>query len=168
VYSRKAETSSWSLMIGWTILDCPVVWYAQKSNSLGTIVLGTAELGNSLGSLRDSMLGELTRKHKTNSSLDFAGRKGCLLVVGGKLSSLGGNSLEDIVDEGVHDGHALLGDTSVRVHLLEDLVDVRRIRFSALLSLLAGGGLLRCLGGLLGWCLGHVETLSRLSKIVSI
>jgi len=59
VYSRKAETSSWSLMIGWTILDCPVVWYAQKSNSLGTIVLGTAELGNSLGSLRDSMLGEL-------------------------------------------------------------------------------------------------------------
>jgi CelD/BcsL family acetyltransferase involved in cellulose biosynthesis len=51
--------------------------------------------------------------------------------------------------------HTLLGDTSVRVDLLEDLVDVRRVRFGTLLGLLASGGLLRGLGGLLGWGLGH-------------
>ena len=33
--------------------------------------------------------------------------------------------LEDVVDERVEDEHGLVGDTSVRVDLLEDLVDVR-------------------------------------------
>ena len=41
--------------------------------------------------------------------------------------------------------------------LLEDLVDVRRVGFSTLLGLLASGGLLRGLGGLLGWGLGHFD-----------
>ena len=36
----------------------------------------------------------------------------------------GRDAVEDVVDEGVHDGHALLGDARVRVHLLEDAVDV--------------------------------------------
>ena len=30
-----------------------------------------------------------------------------------------GNTLKDIVDEGVKDGHRLVGDTGIRVHLLE-------------------------------------------------
>ena len=34
--------------------------------------------------------------------------------------SLGSNALEDVVDEGVEDGHRLVGDTSIRVDLLED------------------------------------------------
>lgn len=33
---------------------------------------------------------------------------------------LSGNALEDVVDKGVEDGHRLVRDTSVRVHLLED------------------------------------------------
>lgn len=33
---------------------------------------------------------------------------------------LGGNALEDIVDERIEDGHRLVGDTSVWVDLLED------------------------------------------------
>lgn len=35
--------------------------------------------------------------------------------------------LEDVVDEAVHDGHGLPGDTSVGVNLLENLVDVDAI-----------------------------------------
>ena len=104
------------------------------------------------------MLGELTREHKTNSGLDLAGRKGGLLVVGGKLSGLSGDTLEDVVDEGVHDGHTLLADSSVGVDLLEDLVDVGGVRLDALLGalLLVAGGLLGGLGGgFLGGCLGH-------------
>ena len=59
--------------------------------------------------------------------MDLAGRKGGLLVVSGKAGSLKGKALEDIVDEGVQDGHSSLGDASVWVNLLQDLVDVRAV-----------------------------------------
>jgi hypothetical protein len=52
--------------------------------------------------------------------LDLSGRDGGLLVVGSKLGGLSGNALEDVVDEGVQDGHGTVGDTGVRVDLLED------------------------------------------------
>ena len=42
----------------------------------------------------------------------------------GQLAGLGGDPLEEVVDEAVHDGHGLGGDAGVRVHLLEHLVDV--------------------------------------------
>ena len=125
---------------------------------MGVGCLAGAELGDGLGSLRDGVLGELTRKHEADSSLDLSGGKSGLLVVSGKLSGFSGDTLEDIVDEGVHDGHTLLGDTGIRVDLLEDLVDVGGVRFDSLLLLgnLDRGGLLRSLlGGGLGWCLGH-------------
>ena len=102
------------------------------------------------------MLGKLSRKHETDSSLDLSAGKSGLLVVGGKLSSFSGNALKDIIDERVHDGHSLLGDSSVRVDLLEHLVDVGRVGLSTLLGLgLACSSLLGCLGRLLGGCLGH-------------
>lgn len=107
------------------------------------------------------MLGKLTRKHEADGSLDFTGRKGGLLVVSGKLSSLGGDALEDIVDEGVHDGHTLLGDTGIGVDLLQDLVDVRGVSLDTLLGLggasglLGRGSLLGTLAGSLGGGLGH-------------
>ena len=43
----------------------------------------------------------------------------------GRTRSFGRNALEDIVDKGVKDGHRLVGDTSVRVDLLEDCIRVR-------------------------------------------
>ena len=104
------------------------------------------------------MLGKLTGKHEADGGLDLARAQGGLLVVGGELSGLSGDALEDVVDEGVHDGHALLGDSGVRVDLLEHLVDVGRVALDALLGalLLVAGGLLGGLGGgLLGGCLGH-------------
>ena len=100
------------------------------------------------------MLGELSGEHEADGGLDLAGRKGGLLVVLGELAGLSGDALEDVVDEGVHDGHALLGDASVGVDLLEHLVDVRRVRLDALLVLL-GSSLLGGLGGFLGGSLGH-------------
>ena len=103
------------------------------------------------------MLGELTGEHEADGGLDLPGGEGGLLVVGGKLAGLGGDALEDVIDERVHDGHALLGDAGVGVDLLEDLVDVRRVALDALLPG-AASGLLGCLGsllGALGWSLGH-------------
>jgi hypothetical protein len=51
-----------------------------------------------------------------------------LLVVAHELASLVGDLVKDIHDERVHDGHALGGDTRVRVHLLQHLVDVDGVR----------------------------------------
>ncbi len=109
------------------------------------------------------MLGKLTRKHESDSSLDLAGRKGGLLVVASKAGGFTGKALEDVVDEGVHDGHSSLGDTSVVVDLLKDLVDVRRVGLNSLLvglgaSLLGGFHALNALLSCSGWCLGHFDT----------
>ena len=122
-----------------------------------TEYLGGGELGDGLGTLGDGVLGELTGEHEADGGLDLPGGEGGLLVVGGKLAGLGGDALEDVVDERVHDGHALLGDAGVGVDLLEDLVDIGGVALDALL-LGAAGGLLGCLGsllGALGWSLGH-------------
>lgn len=94
------------------------------------------------------MLGQLSGKHEADGRLDFSAAQSCLLVVGGELACFGGDALEDVVDERVHDGHALFGNTSVRVDLLEHLVDVRGVRLRALLRLGRGGCLLGRLGGL--------------------
>jgi len=127
------------------------------NNQLVSVNLGGGELGDGLGTLGDGVLGELTGEHEADGGLDLPGGEGGLLVVGGELAGLGGDALEDVVDEGVHDGHALLGDAGVGVDLLEDLVDVGGVALDALL-LGAAGGLLGCLGsllGALGWSLGH-------------
>ena len=76
-----------------------------------------------------------------------------------KLAGFGGNALKDIVNEGVHNGHALLGDTGIGVDLFQDLVDVRGVRLDTLLGFGGSRGLLggcRFLGGLLGRSLGHL------------
>ena len=52
--------------------------------------------------------------------LDLSGGDGGLLVVCGELGGLGGDTLEDVVDERVQDRHGTVGDTSVGVDLLED------------------------------------------------
>ena len=114
------------------------------------------------------MLGKFTGEHEADSGLDFAARQGGLLVVGRKLASLRSDAFKDIVDEGIHDGHALLGDSRIRVDLLEHLVDVRRVRLGALL-LLGGRRLLGCLlGRLLGRGLGHLGNCNSNNKRVSI
>ena len=129
----------------------------QHSNLNELAFLGGRELGHGLGSLRHGVLGELAGQHEADGRLDLAGRERGLLVVGGELPGLAGDALEDVVDEGVHDGHALLADAGVGVHLLQHLVDVGGVRFGALLALLLAAGGLGGLGGsLLGGGLGHV------------
>jgi len=80
--------------------------------------------GDSLGSFRDSVSSQLSREDELDSRLDLSGRESSSLVESNELGSFSGDSVEGIVDEGVHNVHGLLGDTNVRVNLLEDLVDV--------------------------------------------
>jgi len=73
-------------------------------------------------------------------------------VLGDGLGSLSSNALKDVIDKGVHDAHGLGADTSVRVHLLEDLVDVDSVgllSFAVLLLAVTLGDGLAGLTGLL-------------------
>ena len=108
------------------------------------------------------MLGQFTGQEKTHSGLDLPGGDGGSTVVVSQAASLGSNTLEDVVHEGVHDGHGLAGDTSVGVDLLQHLVDVDRVRLPpplpALLAVSGGAalGLGHCLLGSLGcWFRWH-------------
>ncbi len=107
-------------------------------------------LGDGLGALRDGVLGELSGEEEADGGLDLPGGDGVPLGVPGQAAGLTSEPLKDVVDEGVHDGHGLGGDTGVGVDLLEDLVDVRAVGLAALVAagLLAVGGLGGLLGGL--------------------
>ena len=96
------------------------------------------------------MFGKFTGEEQPDGCLDFPGGDGGPLVVVGKTGGFGGDALEDVVDKGVHDGHSLGADTSVRVDLLQDLVDVDRVRFLPLLTFLLAITLGDGLGGLAG------------------
>ena len=84
------------------------------------------------------MLGELSWQVKPHCSLDFATGDGVLLVVVRQAGGLGGDTLEDVAHEGVHDAHGLGGDASVGVDLLQHLVDVDGVALLAGLSALLG------------------------------
>ena len=72
--------------------------------------LGRGVLRHSLGALGDSVLCELTGQQQAHSSLHLAGGERLALVVASELATLFGDAALDVVDEGVHHGHALLGD----------------------------------------------------------
>ena len=113
-------------------------------------LLGAGVLGDGLGSLRDCVLGKFTGQEEPDCSLDFPGGDGGPLVVVGKLAGLSSDTLEQVIDKGVHDAHGLGGDTGVGVHLLEDLVDVDGIGFLPFLVPLLLVSLSNGLGGLAG------------------
>ena len=89
-----------------------------------------SELGDSLGALRDGVLGELSGEDEPDGGLNLPGGDSGLLVIEGKTSSLSGHLVEDVVDEGVHDTHGLGADASVGVDLLEHLVDIDLVGLS--------------------------------------
>ena len=62
-------------------------------------LLAAGVLGHGLGSLRDSVLGQLTRKEKPHGSLDLPGGDGGPLVVVGQAAGFGSNPLEEIIDK---------------------------------------------------------------------
>ena len=86
------------------------------------------------------MLCQLSRQQKADSSLDLTRSDGrpehkviqagtgtsiqmLPFVVMSQLGSLSSNPLKEVVDKTVHDAHGLRGDTSVRVDLLQHLIN---------------------------------------------
>ena len=147
------KRSGLEINIDGTIKSPPKKEFFYKKYCTSNLAAG--ELGDGFGSFGNGVLGQFTGKHEANSSLDLAAAEGGLLVVSGELSGFSGDALENVVDERVHDGHSFLGDTSVRVDLLQHTVDVGRVRFHAFLGSGGGGGLFGRFCRFLGGCLGH-------------
>lgn len=99
-------------------------------------LLRAGVFGDSLGAFRHGVLGQFTRQQQTDGSLDLPGCDGRPFVVVSETAGLSSDALEDVVHEGVHDGHSLGGDTGVRVDLLQHLVDVDGVGFLPLPFLL--------------------------------
>ena len=124
-------------------------------------LLGAGVLGDGLGALAHGVLGQLTRQKETDGGLDLSAGDGRTPVVVSQTAGLGGDALEDVVDKAVHDAHGLAGDSSIRVHLLQNFVDVDGVAlppppFPLLVPSTLGLGLAgRLLGSLrcclLGW-----------------
>ena len=136
-------------------------------------LLAAGVLGDSLGSLRNGVLGQFTGEEQTNCSLDLPAGDGGATVVVGQAGSLGGDTLEDVIHERVHDRHGLGGDTGIGMHLLQHFVDVDGVGFppppfallvSGALGLCLGGGLLSSLGCWFGWHVYAVKSRRRVRK----
>ncbi len=67
--------------------------------------LSAGELGDSLGTFRNGVLGELTWENQSDCGLDLSGTEHSLVVVSNKATSLRSDSLEGIVDQRVQDGN---------------------------------------------------------------
>ena len=130
----------------------------NKINSL------SGEFGNSLGSFTDGVFAQFSRQDQFDGALNFPTAQSVFLVISDEFGGLNGDSVETVVDEGVHDSHGFLGNSGFRVHLLQHLVNVDSIRFntsfaSFLLVSLFGddfGGHFGLRGGFFGW---HFELL---------
>ncbi|GFY58410.1 histone H2B [Trichonephila inaurata madagascariensis] len=85
--------------------------------------------GHGLGSFGNCVLCEFTGKQKSDGRLNFPTGDGAPLVVVSQTGRFGGDALENIVDEGIHDGHGFAGNSSVGVDLFQDFVDVNGERF---------------------------------------
>tara|TARA_B110000285_G_C14833183_1_gene471851 strand:- start:149 stop:487 length:339 start_codon:yes stop_codon:yes gene_type:complete len=104
--------------------------------------------------------GELSGEDESDGGLDLTAGEGLSLVVSDESGGFTGDSLEDIVDEGVHDAHGLLGDTGLGVDLLEDSVDIDGERLNSLLvsgSSNLSGGFGGFLGGSAGSGFAHID-----------
>src|SRR5574339_505023 len=110
-----------------------------------SINLRASELVDSLGTLGNGVLGQLTRKNKAHRRLDLPRGDGWLLVVASELGGFLSELLENVVDETVHNPHGFAGDSNVGMDLVEHLEDVDLVSLDALLGSLLF--LIRCVFG---------------------
>ena len=112
------------------------------------------EFGDCLGSFSDGVFGKFSGEYQFNGRLDFTGAEGVFLVVSDQLGGFQGNSVEGVVNERVHDGHGLLGDSGFGVNLFEYFVDVDSEGFNSssvsFVDFLLGDGFGDG-GGFFGW-----------------
>ena len=92
------------------------------------------------------MSSEFSGEDEFDCRLDLSGRKDSSIVESDELWFFSSNTFEGIMNERVHDDHGFQWDSNVRVHSLEDFVDVdwEGLESSSTSSwFLAGNGIFR-------------------------
>lgn len=79
--------------------------------------LGAGVLGHRLGALGHGVFGQLAGQQQPHCGLHLSAGDGGALVVLGQPGRLGGDPLEQVVHERVHDAHGSARDARVRVDL---------------------------------------------------
>ena len=136
-------------------------WWTESASFIVGLCGWGSKFGHGLCSFRDGVLRKLSRKEEADSCLDFSWWEGRFLVVSWQLGSFSSESVEDVVDEGVQDGHASLWDACAWVNLLQHSVDVSGVGLDSLCSSLATSAcrllwdLCRFLAACCWWCLCH-------------
>ncbi|XP_041040117.1 uncharacterized protein LOC121276143 isoform X1 [Carcharodon carcharias] len=101
-----------------------------------------AAFGDYFGAFGDSAFGQFPWQHEANDALDLSGRDGVVLVVVNGVQSLGGNELENVNNERIHNTHGLGRGPGGRVDLGQHPVHVSGIallaRFPPFLGRLLG------------------------------
>lgn len=115
-------------------------------------LLGAGVFGDGFGAFADGVLGQLTGQQQTDGGLNFPTGDRRPLVVVRQARRFGGNAFKNVVDERIHDAHRLARNAGVRVHLLQNFVDVDCVGFLplTLLFLVPLGDVFLSLAGLLG------------------
>ena len=154
--SRETEGLGFALFNRYMVKKCVVFKKTVWFRTTASCSLAGGVLGDSLGTLRDGVLGQLTGQEQPDSGLDLPRGDGAPLVVVSETAGLCGDALEDVVHERIHDGHGLRRDSGVRVDLFQHLVDVDGVRFlSPPLPLLVAGANGLSLAGFLGSLARH-------------
>ena len=85
----------------------------------------TCVFGDSFCSFRDGMSGQFSWKEQLDCCLDFSWTECSSLVKSNQFASFKGNSIEDIIDEWVHNVHSFSWNTNFWVYLSQDLVNIK-------------------------------------------
>lgn len=135
-------------------------------------LFGAGVFGDGFRALADGVLGQLAGQQKSNGRLDLPTGDRRAFVVVGEARGFRGNSLEDVVDERIHDRHGLRRDAGVRMYLLQYLVDVDGVALLSLALLflvalrdvlLGLAGFFRCFSASFRW---HFDDLSCAAVVV--
>jgi len=90
-------------------------------------LFGACILGHGLSTFGYSVFSQLSRKNQANRCLNFTWWDSRTFVVFSQTRCLLGDTLEDVIDKRVHDGHCLWWDSSIWMNLLENSIDVNRV-----------------------------------------
>lgn len=134
----------------------------RSGDGLGSVLLrtmtcifnGGCKLGDCLGALGNGMFGKLSGKTRTDGRLNITSRQHGATADATELVGTFDQSLDEVMAQRVGLGHSSRADASVRMNLLQDLVDVGLV---AIKRLLLGRTLLgrTLLGRTLAFRCGH-------------
>lgn len=123
-FTSKCYYQHWYNILSWVIVW---PWKGPVCVRPSDDLFRSSVLGDRFGTLADSVFGQFSGEEKADCCLYFTAADGRFLVVLRQTRCFGGDALEDVIDEAVHDWHRTTWDASVGMDLFQNLVDVNAV-----------------------------------------